>query len=451
MASTAATQVRVTAVEDNLEERRAIENKLQAAKMFTCHVYSKYRGENVFEAAQHSDIVSLDLMVQGTSADSIKLANELIRKNPHQSLLFFTTNPQEQVTLKAGHVVTLPGNFILSKHDEVWEAYDQLLLSIWIHDRCLAIIRATNDYYQNLDDSKSRETLEHVVHQVRGFYPALLFLVDEVNAAPAKKRYLKLRNTLYTVLEEVVETGNVRKSLRNVRRPLMNIVTEELRDIKNIDGVFTTTKLDNEIALLRKAIYGEKLVKTKVLFYESLASSLELFNKILKTRKLMPVRESSESWSVAPGQSKGKQPEPEEPEAANLYLNAWFPEYAGKDKLVVGTKTAFLVNLGTTLEPDHLGVSDPVSEAEIALFDTVEYLDVMVISPTADIVPLRNRLKMPPTPDNPARFEITPRGEGILDLTVILTVLNEPIHRTVFTCEVEKTGSPHGAEPREGF
>jgi hypothetical protein len=462
-AAAAATQVKVTAVEDNPAEALAIKNKLQSSRMFACNLYQRYRGENVFEAAQRSDIVSLDLSVQGTNADSIKLANELVRRNPHQSLVFFTNEPQKQIALNSGQIVTLPGNFILGKYEAVWNAYDRLLLSIWIHDRCLALLKATNDYfYQNSDESQVREMFQQVIRQLRDFYPSLLFLIEEVGDTPLRRRYIKLRDTLHPILDEVTDTGKIEKSLKSVRRPLLSIAVEELNDIKNVNGVFTTTKLDNDIAYLRKSIYGEKFLKTRVFLYESLSSSLRKVNLFLKGERgfhrqrvgkvdyskpplkiTSDVVVSSETLEEASGGGKPTDSQ----EATNLYLNAWFPDYVGKEKLVVGEKTDFLVNLGSTLEPNQMGISDPISEDESSLFETVDCVDVMVISPDADVVPLRNRLYMPPRPERPARFEVTPRTKGFIDLTVILTVLNEPIHRTVFSCEAEKKEPPEGGEP----
>jgi len=118
-----------------------------------------------------------------------------------------------------------------------------------------------------------------------------------------------------------------------------------------------------------------------------------------------------------------------------LYVNAWFPDYNEGSWLTVGETSHLLVNLGPKITPSSLSISDHLTRDDESLVNAAEYIDIMVLCANADVAPLRARLPMPPKPECPAKFDVTPRIEGDLELTVVLMICNEPLHYTTFCCE----------------
>ena len=61
----------------------------------------------------------------------------------------------------------------------------------------------------------------------------------------------------------------------------------------------------------------------------------------------------------------------------------------------------------------------------------------MLLCAEADIEPIFDTLDLPPDPCNSVKFYVTPLNKGELNLTIVLLLKNEPIHRTTFSCEAE--------------
>lgn len=116
-----------------------------------------------------------------------------------------------------------------------------------------------------------------------------------------------------------------------------------------------------------------------------------------------------------------------------IHLNVWFPEDRwAVVTLPVGAAARLLVNLAQRPREAALA-SERVSEDAIERFYEVDHVDVMVLCPGADVTPLRARLPLPPDAGAIARFEITPRRVGPLELSVVLLIEGESVHRTQAT------------------
>jgi Domain of unknown function (DUF2382) len=151
------------------------------------------------------------------------------------------------------------------------------------------------------------------------------------------------------------------------------------------------------------------------------------------------------SWETVRDHTRERIPiEPDK--ASTLYLNIWFPDRPQeKVCLTVGREERLLVNLGPSRGIDHLGTSNPLSREAVSSVYATDHIDVLVLCPGANVLPLRNRLSVPPRPNDVAAFKITPMRPGPFDLMVVLLVRNEPIHRTTFSFEAIGAEDPGNA------
>src|SRR6266496_3091554 len=130
-------QLEPLVVDDDKSDLSQIEQKLKSARIFNPVLYDSYEPVQFIENARAADIVSLDLEVKRVKAPSLEVCRHLKLVNPEQSIIFFTSQPQE--------VLTEQINFVLDKSSEVWEAYDRLLMMILVHDRSLSLLRTVVD------------------------------------------------------------------------------------------------------------------------------------------------------------------------------------------------------------------------------------------------------------------------------------------------------------------
>jgi hypothetical protein len=82
-----------------------------------------------------------------------------------------------------------------------------------------------------------------------------------------------------------------------------------------------------------------------------------------------------------------------------------------------------------------LGTSEQLSAEKAALLQEAGHVDVMVLCPEANVQPIIRTLDLPPQQDDYVTFTVTPRIAGQINLTIALLLRNEPIHRTVFSCD----------------
>jgi hypothetical protein len=465
----------VKVVEDRADHAEQIKQALAESPIFDFDVYSTYKGRNVLEEAIFADIVSLDVEVDKNRESSKRMARHIRLRDPHKSVFFFAEDPKE--------VQGEPGHFVLQKVQPVWRAYGRLLVMIWTHDRCLSLLKATNDYFHNYDKEPYSTEFKKVFEKFQKFYPTLYWVVEATRELDPKmaETYLKLRDTLHGIADGIVFGRNFTKALAKVRRPLLEVVLSELRNIKEIEGVFTTHIYDSEIYALKNSIVSRPVgsrrrhpvMATKVFILESLSKSMRAFRDVLRLgeadRPLQGLPPDLRSPVGDPDIEGSPQSVGDEPAAATesadeeaaLYLRAWFVDQE-EDKLmerplVVGETSSLLVNIIQILRITEGGFHDRLPDEVKSLINSVEYVDIVVSCPDAEVVPLRNRLFMPPDPDKPAKFGVTPRTEGDFDLTLMIMIRNEPVHRTVFLCcaveakridEAGEAENSHNDEPK---
>ena len=85
--------------------------------------------------------------------------------------------------------------------------------------------------------------------------------------------------------------------------------------------------------------------------------------------------------------------------------------------------------------------SNAIPSDTAELLNGLESIDVLVISPFARISPIVQTLELPPQADRFVAFTVIPLREGQLELTVLLQLMNEPIYRTAFRCEVAEAAA----------
>ena len=423
-------------VEDNKNERLRIARKLSSSQAFEPVFYDNYQKHPLMQRAQDADIVSLDLEVENRRAESLFVCSQLKKQNPEKSVIFFTSSPED--------VLSQPINFVLEKSKQVWESYDRLLMMILVHDRSFSLLREV------VDLSGNREEIEEHYAEMREklspFISSLLTIqrVFKKEDRTIAKRYRRLTKVLKKIYSVGGDAENIAVKLQKMQEPLIGFVRQELADLKQFDGVYATPKLENEIVdldfsiahqpnlLWPKRTVGERMI---VFAADRVADSFRSVSEYLKTGQT-ETAQTPETTSAAV-------------EEHTLYLNAWFPDYEEKDSLTVYVPAELRVALDY-LTTENLGTSAQISPEKAELLNTAGHVEVMVISPEADIDPLIVSLELPPEKEAFVKFTVTPRKEGSINLSVLLLIRNEPIYRTVFVCQalpaIKTLGLPLSSE-----
>lgn len=365
------------------------------------------------EAAKRADIITLDLRFENVTYRSIQAASRLRSMNPYRAIFFFTRVPEE--------ITVWPVNFAVKKDTDAAQHIARISLMILVHDVSLAILKDIDKLPYRLDWAREKEKLSKLFESLKRFY-RLLFptmrsaqFVDEHLAYRSRDLRMKLapfiENTAY-----YMSAGRL-DWLPPIHRILFGVMSAELSELSAISGVQVRGDLGAEVESLE-----EPVVAVPVLPEESKGEPRGVVEDA--------AREAAEGG---------------EDDAETFYLNVWFPERSAEEPwLVVGRDERLLVNLGEQREGDALGTSDAVSEEADALLDTVDEVDVLILCSDADVVPLRNRIKVPPRKDTTAEFSVKPLRAGEISLTVVLLIKNDPIHRTSFFFEARE------AEPVRG-
>lgn len=443
----AAAKVQSLVVEDDLRDKSEIEHKLRATDVFAPAIYDNYRQGFAMEHARAADIVALDVEVERVKQNSIDIAKKLKQLNPDQSVIFFTSSPHE--------VLTQPINFVLDKSAQVWDSYERLLMRILIHDKSLALLKYVNDFCMRPDTQRLGEVYRETQESIGSFVPSLISIQGyfQRDDKPTARRYGKLLRLLKGTYHGDPRAGRASRTLRNMRQPLLDVVLDEVGRLKQIDGVYVTPKLNSELEYLKDLIMHDESAsgllfdRAKVCALEGTAGVLHFVNQFLK------------GMTPAAGTTRGAEPAAleqwphkeidilyaddalfgDEVVDDGLYLNAWFPDYDDDDSLKVGVAARLRVNIDMESRDGSLGASESIPPDKAQILYTVGHIDVMVISPDADVTPLLKRLEMPPSAERFVEFKVTARAGGPINLTVALLVCNEPIYRTVFSCEAKES------------
>lgn len=346
----------------------------------------------IVEDAKNAKIIALDVRFENNTRKSVKAADRLKMRHPYRAIFFFTRVPEA--------IKEWPVNFAVRKgyDSEAAQHLDRISLMILVHDISLAILKDIHNLPSGIGWERKKDRLLGIFSELRRFY-GLLFpaqrSAERVDQNLAR-RYQSLREVLAPFVLDARQwtTPGKMDCLPPVRRILFDGMCREFSDLETISGVEVRKELADEVALLRPPDETEGGVGE-----EAAADEAETF-----------------------------------------YLSVWFPDRPAEEPwLVVGRAERMLVNLGAKREDEGLGKSEPVSEEAEEALETVEYVDVLIQCSDADVVPLHSRIQVPPREGNTAQFEVTPRREGEIPLTVVLLVKNDPIHRTHFYFEAKET------------
>lgn len=405
-------------VEDDKTDRLHIAQKLRSTPIFQPVFYDNYKKYPFMERAMSADIVSLDLEIDNRRADSLFICKQLNKHNPDKSVIFFTSNPDD--------VLDEPINFVLRKSDDVWAAYDRLLMMIVVHDRTLSVLRHVVGLSTDYEELKKQYA--EIRERLAPFMSSLISIqnVFEKENKTVARHYRKLGRILKRMNSVGDDEPNVYFRLHEMQEPLRSLVKEELAEIKKVDGVFVTEKLESEIEGLDASIASQEAVRDSRSFTEralvyaagTISDSLKAVSEMLSTDKA--AAEIDEAVST------------QEADEESLYINAWFPDYEDKNALTVNVAAELRINLDYMSRTAQSQLI-PVATAEI--LNAAGAVDVMVMSPVADIDPIIQTLELPPNADRYVSFSVVAKQPGQIDLTVLLLLRNEPIFRTVFSCD----------------
>ena len=457
-------QLEPLVVDDDKSDLSQIEQKLKSARIFNPVLYDSYEPVQFIENARAADIVSLDLEVKRVKAPSLEVCRHLKLVNPEQSIIFFTSQPQE--------VLTEQINFVLDKSSEVWEAYDRLLMMILVHDRSLSLLRTVVDVTSGVNVATDTEQIIQLNKTVAPFISSVLSIQKffRTKDRAASKRYRELTGLLKKIYMAEKNPDQAISSLRNIQAPLMEVVLTELHSIIEVKGAYATPKLENEIALLRDSVLHEHsefaFVKRRMKRAVADASSRILNSLTDFGIRLVDVHEFPRITLVSDEEPEIEEIETDddgneedvsdnevksdedETDSETLFLNAWFPDHENDDSLTVGVAARLRVNLAYSQLNMDLGGSAGISEKEATLITASPYVDVMVVSANALVEPVLKRLETPVDEKKFVEFNVTPRNEGEVEFTIVLLVRNEPIFRNSFSCNAVEasTESEGGAE-----
>jgi hypothetical protein len=409
-------------VEDSTTERLKIRNKIGSSRVFNPLFYDNYRKGPFMQRAEEADIVSLDLEVENRKYESRYLCKEIKKKDPNKSIVFFTSNP--------GEVLEEPINFVLGKSPQVWESYDRLLMKIFVHDRSMGILRKVVDLAA--EGEGIQEQFEEIREELPTFISSLQSIqgVFEKENKTTARRYRKLGKYLTRMYRVNGDDKGIAYKLHRMHQPLMGLVNTELAEIKQVEGVYVTTKLEHENRDLKQTVteQSNSFVDDLGFGQKVIVSAADIASDVLKSI-------SERLGGGKPAETTAATDESEPEEERSLYLNAFFPDYEDKEYLTVGVEAELHVNLDYLQGDDSMGISERLSSENAALLQEIGRIDVMLLCPEAHTSPVVETLELPPDPYNSVKFHVTPLQEGELHLTVVLLLRNESIHRTTFSCE----------------
>ncbi len=409
-------------VEDDKKHRLQLVEKLGSSHAFAPLFYDNYRKGPFMQRAKDADIVSLDLEVEHRTNESRYVCKQLKSADPFKTVVYFTSSPEE--------VLTEPINFVLEKSKEVWESYDSLLLKIFVHDRSLNLLHDVLKL--SADQRDVQEHYNEIRDQLPSFISSLMSIQDVFKKENKKtaKRYGRLGKFLTQMYRVSGDEKGISYKLHQMQKPLMGLVNTELAELKQVEGVHVTPKLEGEIRSLKHSVSEQS---------NSFVDNRDLTEKLIVStadRVTDYLRSFSDYFS-------GGNPEPpdsgekgdELKHEQSLYLNASFPDYEDKETLTVGVSAKLRVSLDYLTRAEPLGSSEQLSADTAALLQEAGEVDVLLLCPEADIQPIVETLDLPPREGNFVAFEVRPLIEGVLNLTIVLLLKNEPIHRTTFSCE----------------
>jgi hypothetical protein len=238
--------IKIIVVEDDPADADLIRSRLHAAGLFELDVYNSL-DVNFRDAVKDADVVSLDLVVDGSSYKSIRMAERLLKDNPFRPVFFFTSNPAA--------VHSTSSNFTLGKGEEVQNILAQIQLIMILHDICLTLLRLINDHHERQHDEPELGGAEKVYQQLGRIDSLLSYLLrysDENQ--DHSKLYLNLKNMISPIRETHVDAISYDKDILPLRPYLLEVVLAEQERLSHIKGVYIRPELLIETRQLKERL-----------------------------------------------------------------------------------------------------------------------------------------------------------------------------------------------------
>lgn len=396
-------EVTAVIVEDEPEDKKLAESELARAGVDAVSFDTLEDFNKVREAAKEAKIISLDLDVDNVTYRSVELAEELVGENPFRGIFIFTKRPRS--------VQNLPVNFVVEKRTQAQGLYGLISFQILIHDTSLSLLRLMDNLLNRTSHAHIGPVFDRFYGELQEFYSVLPFVInksamlDPEMSTDCQEIEFLLRPLLSDHLHGATDYST--PSLLSFCQPLFQGVSNTLRRFENIEGVHFNPTLRREVDALEAALAAHEVSLEA-------AASVEAHGLV-----------SAPADSEAEGD-------------AALYLNIRFPKCSKEKPLLpVGQQTELVVNIGAPIDSESAGQTDSIPNEEASETGKIDHVDVIVLCAGADVVPLRNRLYLPPKKSNTAKFYITPLRQGNLSLSVVLLLRNDPIHRTTFNIQAE--------------
>lgn len=411
-------------IEDEESDARVFVEELNSTGIFAPDASSNVSGDYMDKAAG-ADVISLDARIDGVTGPSLDAAEQLMIDNPERSVVFVTRVPREVV-------LESPANFIIEKYTPATASYVSTLFMLMINDKILSLLTLANNLLNESGEAHMDEFLARA-RRLQNSLSESSTLLTQIKVEP--QGYARLASLLEAVTERPYQRTDFAGLLRFFCILLLKRVIGDVDRLKQIKGVYTTARLEQKIKELISGILSEEEAK-QLVGLDQERGRLVRFSEFVGS--LLGRFDARRSRGTA--SEKVETVEEVEPEegliTAKWYLNIWFPDHP-EDRawIIIGEPARLFVNIGPPREQRAMSRSAGISADAESLVYSTDYVDVIVVCPGADVVPLRNRLPVPPDPERIAGFEITPRKAGILELKVELVVKNETIHVTPYLIE----------------
>jgi hypothetical protein len=404
-------------VEDSHADAEQIEKDLNEIDVRRIVRLRSYEDANLIELAKDADIVSLDTGAGGYSYQSLAVARALAKVIPYAANFFYTADPL--------WVIKNPFNFIIEKHKPAQRAFGHVVLMMLAHNRSLSVLHSLSELLRAKNEDEINERLRSVNQDIKYFHLSLSSIVNRLSKADpdTASRYDKLKSIIHdAATSQEIEKDASNTFLTSVSRPLLYSVRDELAHLRDIEGVHVEPEAESEINLLESRLLAARATRTLRQFSEKRLWMPD----VLLTKGDLDVPDEPVEHEVESGDP-----------ASTIYLNVWFYDVTGETVTLVEQEPMTLaVNIGPLRQADsEYASSDAISADTSHLFYSIEYLDILIICPDASVEPLNQRLPMPPGPNATVIFTLTPNHPGSVEVTVVILVCNDPIHRSVFSFE----------------
>lgn len=408
-------KIKAVVVEDDPNEAQHIVEALSGIGVGRIECFSSYEGGTVIESASDADIVSLDTGLHGYTYQSLAVARRLAELNPRSASFFFTANPYG--------IKRNPFNFTVEKHKLSAEEYGHAALMMLAHNHSLLLLRSLDELMHVGNEAQMLAHLDAVQVEAGKFYESLSAIVERLRTDPdSAHRYNTLRTLIRPALELTPQSEDSAHFLSVIRLPLLRSVADELERLRDISGVHVEPEVVTHVEGLSRRLFAPRA--------EYVLDELWRGRRASESSSLGGDARIWTKTDSRPGRTvRGDE------DILFLNISLWDGKYE-TSALSVGREVTLEVNIGPRTKR-AVARHDAITADQAHLFYSIDFVEVMVVSPGVDVEPLSRKMPMPPGPDATVYFTLTPLWAGDVELIVILLINNDPIHRSSFHYEVQ--------------